>query len=533
MTRRAVAAAAAMALAASALIGADRPTPPTRADIITGPYARMLAESTDLGPAAAGVVRLTAALHGTGEPVRLESWARTHRLSVRWRDGEDWAVIEGGPAAVATAFGLPVHDYRIHTVAGPDRVFYASSQQPAIPQSARAEVSGIGRILGYTPVREALPTVPRDVPDGGLLPRQLLKAYNATSLVDAGFTGKSQTVVVFAFDGFLQQDMDTFTKAFGLPPVAPQVIGGMPDRRGGEANMDLQVLHAIVPDARLVLVNARSTTNNDGGGAFEKLGRLMESVDAQFPGAVWSFSVGWGCDRLFTAADFAPVRAALAAALRHGTTAFNASGDLAGLECKGGQQWSAAPSPDDVGVDAVASLPEMTAVGGTKLSTGPDGDWLDEQAWYNVPLTQGSGGGYSSLFDRPSWQTVTTATHLPNRRLVPDVAAVADPFTGVRIVFNQKMLVGGGTSQAAPIWAGLTALINDMFVTTGGKPLGDLNPLLYGVARASALPGFRDISLGGNAITQSSSDGYDVVTGLGSPNIENMVKSILLVRAGS
>jgi kumamolisin len=175
----------------------------------------------------------------------------------------------------------------------------------------------------------------------------------------------------------------------------------------------------------------------------------------------------------------------------------------------------------------------MTSVGGTKLSTDADGQWLAEQAWYDLPLIQGTAGGASTLFERPKWQTVDSAGALPDRRLVPDVAAVADPFTGVQIVFDQKIVVGGGTSQSAPIWAGLTALMNHTFASGGAKPLGDLNPLLYRIAQSSALPGFRDISMGGNAVTRSSATGYDMVTGLGSPNVENLIKNILVARAGS
>ena len=528
-------------MAAATLFGADQPAIPGHAVPISGPYAGILAASTDVGPTGLTRVHLTTSLRAAAEPVRLRAWAQGNGLTVRWRPGDDWAMIEGPAAAVADAFGVVIRDYRLgdyrpgNSAGQRDdagEVFYASPQQPGIPASARTEVSGMGRIFGYTPTREALPTMPRDVPDGGLLPTHLLKAYNATSLVQEGFTGAGQTVVVFAFDGFRQSDMDQFTSTFGLAPLTPEVVGGMPERRVGEANMDLQVLHAIAPDAKLVLVNARSTTNNDGGTAFEKLGRLMESVDRQFPGAIWSFSIGWGCDRLFTAADLAPVRAALAAALRNGTTAFNASGDLAGLECKGGQNWSDPPNPDDVGVDAVASLPEMTSVGGTKLSTSADGEWLAEQSWYDVPLIQGTGGGVSTLFKRPKWQTVDAADPLPAQRLVPDVAAVADPNTGVRIVFNGKVVTGGGTSQAAPIWAGLTALMNQKFTAGGAKPLGEFNPLLYRIAQGSALPGFRDISLGGNAINPGSAAGYDLVTGLGTPNVENLVKNILLARVG-
>lgn len=116
-----------------------------------------------------------------------------------------------------------------------------------------------------------IPVLPRDVPDGGLLPSQLLNAYNATPLVEEGDTGKGETVVVFAFDGFQQQDMDLYADSFGLRVSTPEVVGGMPERRGGEANMDLQVIHAIAQDAKLVLVNARDTISDQGDGVFVKL----------------------------------------------------------------------------------------------------------------------------------------------------------------------------------------------------------------------------------------------------------------------
>ena len=492
--------------------------------VIGGPYARLLAQATDLGPSRPQQVQLTAALHRPEQPANLTVWARQYGLSVRWRDGDSWAIIEGQSQAVAQAFGVAVHDYRSAT----GEVFHASPQQPGVPAAADAEVAGLGRIISVTPYREGLPpTPPLDVPNGGLLPTELWNAYNVTPLTKQGFTGKGSTVVVFSFDGFAQPDLDNFADLFGLPRFVPEVIGGMPDHRTGESTMDLQMIHAIAPDARLVMVNARPTV--EGGAAYEKLGKLMESVDRQFPGAIWSFSIGWGCDRLMTAADLAPVRSALSAAHKRGTTAFNASGDLAGLECRGGKRWSDPPSPDDVGVDAVSSLPEMTSVGGTTLSTDADGRWLAEQAWYDVPLTQGTAGGASQLFGRPSWQSVEVSAGLPDRRLVPDIAAVADPFTGVKFVFGGEVVTGGGTSQAAPVWAGLAAIINQLLRQQGLAQLGDLNPVLYQVAKGAAVPGFRDIELGGNAISPSGV-GYDMVTGLGSPNVENLVKNILLAR---
>jgi len=292
--------------------------------------------------------------------------------------------------------------------------------------------------------------------------------------------------------------------------------------------MDLEVIHALAPDAKTVLVNAHSTVEGDGG--YEKIAHLMDSTERQFPGAVWSFSIGWGCEKLLTAADLAPIRSALVAAHKNGTAAFDASGDLAGLDCRSGQDWSASPGDGDVGVDAVAALPEMTDVGGTTLSTDASGGWRAEQAWFDPPLSQGTGGGTSALFARPYWQDDLAPARGAGQRLTPDIAAVSDPYTGVKIVFNQHEKAGGGTSQAAPIWAGLAAVMNQYLIAHGGQALGDLNPLLYRVAARSRLPAYHDVTLGGNAV-DNAGPGYDLVTGLGTPDVNNLVQDLLVVQA--
>ncbi|KDE99739.1 peptidase S53 [Mycolicibacterium aromaticivorans JS19b1 = JCM 16368] len=503
----------------------DRPTPSLPYNLIGGPFARLLAQAADLGPARTQRVQLTAELREAARPTALTAWAATHGLSVGWRDGDAWAVVEGTPRAIAGALEVAVHDYRRTNGV----VFYASPQQPIVPQQLSSEVTELGRILGYTPSHEGVPpTPPLDVPNAGLAPTELLTAYNINPLTSAGYTGKGQTVVVFTFDGVDQRDLDKFSEWFSLPKFTLEVMGGMPPERRGEATMDVQFVHAIAPSARIVLVNARSTAEGDA--TYVKLGKLMEEVDRTYPGAVWSFSIGWGCDRLLSRADLAPVRSALARAQRNGTTAFVASGDLAGLECKGGKTWSDPPSPDDYGVDVMASLPEVTGVGGTTLSTDSQGQWLAEQGWYDVPLTQGSGGGASVLFARPSWQDTGAPAGPHDKRLVPDIAAVADPFTGVRFVLNGQLLVGGGTSQAAPIWAGIAAVMNQFLTARGLEQLGDFNPLLYDIAGGAEVPAFRDIYLGANAVTPVGV-GYDMITGLGTPNVDNLTKALLVLKS--
>ena len=493
---------------------------------ISGPFATLLAISANLGDSQAPTVELTAELRGPDRPARLEAWAAANGLTVRWRTGDRWAVIQGPPAHVAAALRVAVHDYRGRA----GQVFYASPQQPAVPASLNGTVAGLGRILSFTPYHSNSPSFrPLDVPDHSLPPDSLRTTYNVRPLTEAGYTGKGTTIAVFGFDGFDQADLDMFTATYGLPKLTPEVLGGMPTERSGESTMDLQVAHAVAPDARKVLVNARSTVA--GGSTYVKIAELMRSVDRQFPGAIWTLSIGWGCDRMITAADLAPIRGAMSTALSHGTTVFDASGDLAGLECKRGHDWSAPPGPADVGLDAVASLPEVTNVGGTTLSTDENYRWLSEQAWSDGPLTQGSGGGVSSLFDRPPWQSGISSTTNTVRRLTPDVAAVADNSTGAVIVQHQQLVVGGGTSQAAPIWAGIAAVMNQFLVANGGRPLGELNPTLYRLKARATRPGFHDITLGTNAVAISQ-PGYDMVTGLGSPDVDNLARNILDVQRG-
>ncbi len=220
---------------------------------------------------------------------------------------------------------------------------------------------------------------------------------------------------------------------------------------------------------------------------------------------MWSFSIGWGCDKLITAADLAPVRSALATAHANGTTAFNASGDLAGLECKGGQDWSSPPSDADIGLDSVASLPEMTDVGGTTLST----DAARRVAVRTGLVRRAAVAGQRRRGVRvvrpaavAAWRCCRTETRAAGSPRMSPRSPTRSP--ACKIVFNGKQLVGGGTSQSAPIWAGLAAVMNQYLVAERRTADSAISiPLLYKVAEGSRLPGFRDVTLGGNAVADA------------------------------
>ena len=99
----------------------------------------------------------------------------------------------------------------------------------------------------------------------------------------------------------------------------------------------------------------------------------------------------------------------------------------------------------------------------------------------------------------------------------------------MRIVLDGQVVVGGGTSQSAPIWAGLTALMNQYLLANGGSLIGDINPLLYRIAQGAPRPAYRDVTLGGNAV-DNAGPGYDLVTGLGTPDIDNLAENLRLAQ---
>jgi len=508
-------------------VGLSVPQTLAQPPAISGPLGWLLASSSDLGPARERRAQVTVMLHDATRPGDLIRWVADRRPSVQWQPGQDWAYVEGAAEDLGRAFAVAVHDYRGRR----GQVFYASARQPSTPAPLAREVSEIGRILGYSPHHRAGPVIlAQDVPGLGLTPAALQRTYDVSPLTATGITGAGQTIVFFEFDGYGQDDLDSYAETSGLPPLKPVLVGGQPRQPLLEAVMDLEVAHAIAPGARLVVVNALPTTQADG--TYRSIADLMRTTDRQYPGAVWSLSIGWGCDRLLTAADLAPVRAALATAESDGTTAFDASGDRGGLECNGGGEGATPPRQSDIGLDAVASLPEMTDVGGTTLSTDATGRWLAEEAWGDFALSQGTSGGVSTLFPRPAWQNGVSTSRDSAHRLTPDVAAVADPFTGVKITFQGRLLAGGGTSQAAPIWAALTAMMNQWLLGHGGHAIGNLNPALYRIAAGAARPAYHDITLGGNAV-DSAAPGYDLVTGLGTPDVNNLVRDLLDVQRQS
>jgi kumamolisin len=170
-------------------------------------------------------------------------------------------------------------------------------------------------------------------------------------------------------------------------------------------------------------------------------------------------------------------------------------------------------------VDFPASSPHVLACGGTNLQS-KNGAITSETVWNDGAQGGASGGGFSAQFPLPSWQQ-SAGIQPPSGggRGVPDVAGDADPQTGYQVRVDGQSLVIGGTSAVAPLWSGLIALLNEKL----GKPLGFLQPTLYGLAASTKA--LNDITQGSNGAFAAAA-GWDAATGLGSPEGANLLKAL-------
>ena len=490
-----------------------------------GGISASTASPTEPDPAARISISFPVQLASSSRPVCLESWARGAQLGIHWAVGQQWAKVSGSATNIGRAFDVKIDAHR-----APDgRPAFAANRTPVIPSNVCGEVTGTGVIHSYQRPTDY------DVPGGGLLSQQLLRAYDAQPLALQGLKGQGETIVLFESDGFSTLDLRSFVKL--LPnghqtPINVQIVGGNPAVATGsisESDLDIEAAHAIAPDAKIVYINlAGSQFQNDT--TTQTYLDAFQLAGSRWPGAIWSASLGW-CETdqtSWNSKDLLNMANAVSAAEAHGTTMFAASGDSGGLECEPPGDGGQIPQQSFVGVSVPADLPSVTAVGGTTLSTTSSGGYVEETTWSEPLLSQGTGGGVSAVFAKPSWQTGTgTGQYDPNNaRQVPDVAAVANARTGVVIYDGGKEIAGGGTSLATPLWAGFTALIDQYLQIHGGHRVGFFNPVLYSLANDPVpYQPFHDVTVGGNNFYPAT-PGYDMATGLGSPDVWNLARDL-------
>lgn len=393
-------------------------------------------------------------------------------------------------------------------------------------------------------------------------PQQLEVAYGVKPLLQRGIDGRGETVVLpelaethlnppLVTD--LRQDMAGYDGLFHLPAARMRVVStlagtGSPWLALGEEVLDVELVHALAPDAALVILLLPSTsmdsTANAVAAAVAEL-RLGPSL-----GGVMSISAAGqiGGEHCVSRAQASSVNAALQAAVDRGMTVVAASGDIgaAAYQCDLYSALTGTPPVDPAkGVLLLASDPLVLAAGGTSLTAShATGTWISETAWGLASGNQGnsggsfqaSGGGFSQLFARPGYQAGVRG--IGAARGVPDVSADASDRTGVAVVFSNgtrdTVQSHGGTSAAAPIWAALIALADQY----AGRHLGFINPAIYKIARSSDYhQAFHDITTGNNTVQfppttitgYQAEAGWDPVTGWGSPNAQVLIP--LLARA--
>jgi subtilase family serine protease len=387
-------------------------------------------------------------------------------------------------------------------------------------------------------------------------PAQLQVAYGIKPLLDRGIDGRGETVVLpelaetqlnppLVTD--LRQDMTAFDRLFHLPAARMRVTTALagassPWLAFGEEVLDVEVVHALAPDATLVILLLPSAsldnTPNAVAAATAEL-RLGATL-----GSIMSISAAGqiGGEHCASRAQAGRVNAALQTAGNRGMTIVAASGDIgaAAYQC---DLYSAltgtAPTTPAKGVLLLASDPLVLSCGGTSLTASHStGAWISETAWglaSGNPGNQGgsfqaSGGGFSHLFARPGYQAGIRG--IGTARGVPDVSADASDRTGVAVVFSNgtrnTIQSHGGTSASAPIWAALIALA-DQYT---GRHLGFVNPAIYQIAHGPHYhQAFHDITTGSNTVQippttitgYQAAPGWDPVTGWGSPNAQVLI----------
>jgi kumamolisin len=531
----------ALALAAVGL-ACSHPSPPRGADL--GPVSGSQPLTLMVRVAGGGSERATAQLAARPLPVDLRTYAarfgpdaateaqlvRTlaaNGLQATTDPGDWWVVVHGPAAPVERLFNVRVDNYRAPapgaSAAALSESFYAATTSPSLPAALTGLADTVSPITDYARMR------PMSVPAGGLTPTNLLAAYDVAPLRQRGFDGAGRPVVFLETEPYSPSDLDTFASTYGLPAFNVQnhaVINPPPQKSEGESTMDLELVHEIAPSSPLVVYTVGGNTNSDAAALDDLYQGATRMVDDN-PGAIISISLGL-CESAFgNTAD--AWNQLFTKAAQMGETVFASTGDSGAYACLDFNDTG--PTRDAIGVQIPSTLLGVTAVGGTRLNVRQDGSYLSEQVWEFPANTQGTGGGLSAVFTRPSWQDAPgVPSALSNgMREVPDVSADADPSTGAADFDGGQADQGGGTSQSAPIWAGITAVINQYLVANSRAPVGFFNPTLYLLARSQpTLPPFHDVTVGTNMIYPAT-PGYDMATGIGSPDAWNLAQDLAIV----
>ena len=409
------------------------------------------------------------------------------------------AHLRGSLRDAAAAFGATMEG-RFQTVDGSGE-YRARSGALTVPTALGGVVTGVFGIDDRPQARPHLRRQAAAQAGTSFTPVQVAEAYAFPS----GATGKGQTVgIVELGGGFSTTDLTTYFQGLGLTPpsvTAVSVDGGQNSpgtdpNSDGEVMLDIEVVGAVAPGVAIVVYFAPNTDQ----GFIDALSTAVHDTTHK-PSVV---SVSWGqSEDAWTAQARTQMEQILTEAAGLGVTVTVAAGDNGSADgVTDGQQH----------VDFPASAPHALACGGTTLHAS--GATIESETVWNDPGDGATGGGISRQFAVPSYQAsaglpVNVDTQAAGRG-VPDVCGNADPQTGYVIRVDGADETIGGTSAVAPLWAGLSACLNEQL----GAPLGFAQPLLYPLLGSGS---FHDITSGDNG-SYTAGPGWDACTGLGSPD---------------
>ena len=456
-------------------------------------------------------------------------------------------VLFAGPAdRVEDTFHVTLRRYLVD-----GKMHYANAGEPSLPEAIAPLVATIGGLNDFRISRKprTLPRAQYTTSSGlhALYPGDMAVIYDLLPLYQIGIAGNGQKIAIVGQSDVRLSDIQAFRSAAGLPANSPRVIlvpgsadPGYVDGDETESDLDLEWAGGLAPQASIVFV-----TSTD-------VGTSMEYAVSQNVAPVLSVSYGV-CEQKVSGSTSRDVQGVAQQANAQGMTVLVSSGDQGAAACDTGNVSQAQYGLD---VNALASPPEITGVGGTEFNEGSGRYWnttnsstgtsvlsyIPEKAW-NDSVAEGgpvgTGGGVSAYFTRPAWQTGPGVPN-DNARHVPDVALTASGDNDPYVISSEGSFIPiGGTSASAPSFAAIVALMNHYLVSTGKQSapgLGNINPNLYRLAQTS--PGiFHDVTVGSNIVPcivgtrncstgqmgYATGPGYDMATGLGSVDAYKLI----------
>jgi uncharacterized protein (TIGR03437 family) len=467
---------------------------------------------------------------------RAATWLKSAGFTIEYTArARDWVAFSGTASQVQAAFQTSVHRYAVR-----GETHFAVATEPVIPTDLKPLVS---TMLGLNDFRPKPMVKPANTSGMGysLVPGDLAAIYDINPLYQQGLTGTKQKIVIvgqFAGNEALLSDVQQFRKSYGLGTEHVELFSdGTPawtDQDDQvEADLDLEWAGAIAPNATLIYVYGTNADNS----AFFAIDQDLAPIVSE------SFGV---CEAQAEVAAPSQYEAEAKKGNALGITWIAASGDSGAAGCDPDAPMAA----NGLAVSLPASIPEVTAVGGTEFNEGSGNYWnsangsngssalghIPEMAWNDTAISgslAATGGGVSKFFLKPYWQ-IGPGVPADGRRDVPDIAmAAANDHDPYNIITSGQSALVGGTSAAAPVFAGMLALLNQHLQENGS---GNINATLYGLALSSP-DMFHDIVNNSNIVPcvpetancatgelgYTAGIGYDLATGLGSIDAYNLV----------